>query len=142
MLTFFIGAFIALSGWSVLGAEPLPSDFSGTYDCKGQDKAEGSYTGVVELTRVAEQSSGPYTAYRFKLTVPGFGEYPGHASSKGAMMAIYFANTNPADNDYGTGIAQFKTSDTGGLSFEKFYYQPLYKGGNFGIETCQRQSSP
>jgi len=121
-------------------AASLPGDFSGTYACKGQDKAEGPYDGVVELERVAAQSTLEYSAYRFKLTVPGFGEYPGHASSRGSNMAIYFANTDPKDMDYGTGIASFKLNSKGVLSFTKFYYQPLYKGGNNGTEICTRTS--
>jgi len=117
-------------------AAGMPSDFSGTYECKGQDKAEGPYDGLVELEKVEALSTPEYSAYRFKLTVPGFGEYPGHASSQGSNMAIYFANTNPKDMDYGTGIARFKLNSNGVLSFTKFYYQPLYKGGNNGTEIC------
>ncbi|HEX4856768.1 MAG TPA: hypothetical protein VFV28_08130, partial [Limnobacter sp.] len=109
---------------------PLPADLGGRYECKGQDKAEGPYDGVVELEKVPAQSTKEYTAYRFKLTVPGFGEYPGHASAKGADMAIYFANTDQKDKDYGTGLARFDMSSKGVLKFTKFYYQPEYKGGN------------
>lgn len=121
-------------------AAKLPADFSGRYECKGQDKAEGPYDGVVELEKVAAQSTSDYTAYRFKLIVPGFGEYPGHASGKGADMAIYFANTDQKDKDYGTGLARFEQSSKGVLKFTKFYYQPEYKGGNNGTEVCTRIS--
>ena len=37
---------------------------------------------------------------------------------------------------FGTGIANFSKNKAGKWSFKKFYYEPEFKGGNFGIETC------
>lgn len=110
-------------------------DFSGTYDCTGIDRNEGKYTGVVRLARVPEQSTGEYGAYTFKLDVPDFGSYPGHAAAHGKDMAIYFANTDPATKDYGTGIARFSYKGRK-WSFFKYYFEPEYKGGNYGKEKC------
>jgi len=120
-------------------AAPKPHvgpDFSGRYDCKGQDDHEGPYTGEVTLTRVPSQSSGPYTAYRFQLDVPGYGSYPGEAAGKGQVLAIHFALTDPSTHDHGTGIAEFKRHRSGKWAFRKYYYEPEFKGGNFGIEDC------
>jgi hypothetical protein len=112
------------------------TDFSGIYDCKGQDNSEGAYTGKVTISLVKEKSTGEYGAYKFKLEVPGFGAYPGHAAARDNNMAIYFANTDLSTRDFGTGIANFAKDKSGKWFFKKFYYEPEFKGGNFGIETC------
>lgn len=131
---------------AVAVAAPGPSpaftgpDFSGVYACTGQDAQEGPYSGTVTLTLVREHSSGPHGAYRFQLEVPGYGVYPGHAAARGTQMAIHFALSDPAPQDYGTGLAEFRRERTGVRKgkwrFTKFYYEPAFKGGNHGFETC------
>ncbi|HJW03166.1 MAG TPA: hypothetical protein VJ548_07790 [Azospira sp.] len=112
------------------------TDFSGVYDCAGDDRQEGGYTGTVTLKLVREQSHGAYGAYTFTLEVPGYGTYPGHGAAQGRHMAIYFANTDPSTRDFGTGIATFSRAKAGRWSFTKYYYEPEFKGGNYGLETC------
>lgn len=114
-------------------------DFSGIYDCQGKDGQEGDYTGTVTLSLVPAQSMGQHGAYTFKLEVPGYGAYPGHAAARGKSMAIYFANTDPATQDFGTGIATFSKNKSGKWFFSKFYYEPEYKGGNSGTEVCTQR---
>lgn len=111
-------------------------DFSGVYECKGDDSHEGPYTGTVTLQLVREQSSGKYGAYEFKLEVPGYGTYPGQAAANGQMLAIHFALTDQSTKDYGTGIAQFTRAKSGKWKFSKYYYEPEFKGGNYGTESC------
>ena len=121
-------------------AEPFTGeDYSGVYDCKGLDSHEGPYDGVVTMTLNPAQSTGEYGAYEFKLEVPGYGVYPGHAATRGNLAAMHFALTDPATKDFGTGIAVFSTNDQGRLSFHKFYYEPEFKGGNYGMEDCTRR---
>lgn len=128
-----------LSGAACAKADFTGIDFSGTYDCQGKDSHEGDYTGTVTLNLVRTQSLGQHGAYSFKLEVPGYGAYPGHAAARGKSMAIYFANTDPATRDFGTGIATFTKTKTGKWSFSKFYYEPEFKGGNFGTEVCTQR---
>ena len=71
--------------------------------------------------------------------MPGYGRYPGHAASDGPDMAIHFALTDPSTQDYGTGIARFTKTRDGRWQFRKWYYEPAFKGGNFGRETCTQQ---
>lgn len=115
------------------------TDYSGVYDCKGLDQHEGPYTGTVTLTRNTAQSSGEYGAYDFKLEVPGYGTYPGQAVSLDKQIAIHFALTDPTPKDYGTGIATVFKDRQGHIGFRKFYYEPEFKGGNNGTETCVRR---
>jgi len=124
-----------------LAAKPayVGPDYSGVYACTGDDAHEGKYTGTVTLKLNAAQSVGEYGAYDFKLEVPGYGTYPGHAASQGDRIAIHFALTDQKTKDYGTGIATFKKGKDGRLAFRKYYYEPEFKGGNYGIEDCVKQ---
>lgn len=111
-------------------------DYSGIYECTGNDAHEGKYTGTVTMKLVPEQSTGNHGAYRFKLEVPGFGAYLGHAVSEGDKLAIHFALQDQSTRDYGTGIATIEKGKNGKWGFRKFYYEPEYKGGNTGTEEC------
>jgi hypothetical protein len=115
------------------------TDYSGVYQCNGDDSHEGKYTGTVTLKLNVAQSMGEYSAYDFKLEVPGYGAYPGHAAGQGDKLAIYFANTDPKTKDFGTGIATVKKGKDGKLAFRKYYYEPEFKGGNYGVEDCARK---
>ncbi|WP_349573583.1 hypothetical protein [Azotobacter salinestris] len=111
-------------------------DFSGTYDCTGDDSHEGQYTGTVTLELVRAQSFDQYGAYNFKLEVPGYGTYVGQAAAQGTHMGVYFALTDRSTRDYGTGIASLVRNEAGKWTFDKYYYEPEFKGGNFGTEKC------
>jgi hypothetical protein len=111
-------------------------DFSGVYACEGDDAHEGKYTASATLQLVPGQREGKNGAYMFKLEVPGYGAYPGHAATQGTMAAIYFANTNPVTRDFGTGIASFAKNGKGKWTFRKYYFEPEFKGGNHGFELC------
>jgi hypothetical protein len=114
-------------------------DFSGVYDCKGNDGHDGPYTGKATLALVRPQSTGEYAAYRFEVTVPEFGAYPGEAAAHGMEMAVHFANTDPKTKDFGIAIARFAIGTGGKWTFHNYYYEPEYKGGNYGIEDCTQR---
>jgi hypothetical protein len=114
-------------------------DYSGTYVCTGEDSHDGKFTGTATLTLVRAQSSGPHGAYDFRLEAPPYGVYLGEAAARGPSMAMRFANTDPKDKDYGTAIATFSRTRAGKWRFSSYYYEPAYKGGNFGTETCVRR---
>lgn len=118
-------------------AQPY-TDFSGVYTCTGDDAYEGKYSGTVTMKLKPEHSKGPYASYDFKLEVPGYGTYLGHAAANGNVAAMHFALTDQTTKDYGTGIAQFKMDKQGKLHFHKFYFEPEFKGGNTGLEDCVR----
>jgi len=114
-------------------------DFSGVYDCTGDDAHEGKYTGTVTMALNREQRTGRYGAYSFKLEVPGFGVYLGEAAAHGNHVAMHFALDQPNSQDHGMGIAAIKKNKEGKLTFRKFYYEPEYQGGNYGTEDCVRR---
>ena len=123
-------------------AKPEPytgPDYSGTYACTGKDDHEGDYTGTVTMELVRAQSTGVYGAYKFKLEVPGYGAYLGQAAARGKDVAIHFALTDQSTKDYGTAIASFTKNKAGKWSFSKYYFEPEFKGGNFGMERCVQQ---
>jgi hypothetical protein len=111
-------------------------NYSGRYVCKGDDSHEGPYTATVTLSLVREQSVARHGAYDFVMEVPGYGRYEGQAASHPGSLAIYFALTDPTPKDYGTGIATVRKTASGKWQFAKYYYQPGFKGGNHGHETC------
>jgi len=114
-------------------------DLSGVYACTGDDAHEGAYTGTVTMTLKPAHSKGRYSSYDFKLEVPGYGTYLGHAAATGYTAAMHFALTDQATKDYGTGVAHFKRNAQGKLIFDKFYFEPEFKGGNTGTEHCVQQ---
>jgi hypothetical protein len=132
----FLFSLLLTTSLNTYAAPYSGNDYSGVYYCTGQDHSEGEYKGTVTMHLAPRFSDGEYGAYEFLLEIPGFGAYPGHAASQGNKMAIYFANKDPKDHDFGTGIATFSKNKTGKWSFVKFYYEPQYKSGNFGKEIC------
>jgi hypothetical protein len=132
---FIIAAFMT-TGYAQAKPAFTGQDYSGVYDCTGDDAKEGKYKGTVMLTLKPEQSTGQYGAYFFKLDAQGFGIYPGEAAADGDKMAIHFALNEPNTKDAGTGIATFKKNAQGKQTFHKFYYESAYKGGNHGFEDC------
>lgn len=137
MKKFFI-LFCLLSAASITNAKPAftGENFSGVYDCTGDDSHEGKYTGTVTLELVTSQSLKQYGAYKFKLEVPKYGTYLGQAAANGTNVAMHFALADQSTKDYGTGIASFKKNKAGKWSFSKYYYEPEFKGGNYGTEEC------
>ncbi|GAB3464793.1 hypothetical protein [Azotobacter salinestris] len=89
---------------------------------------------TLELVRA--QSFDQYGAYNFKLEVPGYGTYLGQAAAQGTHMGVYFALTDQSTRDNGTGIASLVRNEAGKWTFDKYYYEPEFKGGNFGTEKC------
>lgn len=134
MLAILLGANAAFAATAFTG-----QDYSGVYDCTGNDAHEGPYTGTVTMTLDRKQSRGNYGAYQFKLEVPGYGTYLGEAAADGDRIAMHFALQDQATKDYGTGIATIKRDKRGRLGFRKYYYEPEFKGGNYGTEDCTRR---
>ncbi|HEY7985411.1 MAG TPA: hypothetical protein VIE17_00670 [Methylophilaceae bacterium] len=137
------------TGWLLIGlmlmsgvacARPRPpfmgQNFSGEYACTGDDAHEGPYNGTVTLKLMPEQSTAEYSAYSFKLQVPKYGTYVGEAAAIGNNIAMHFALTDPAPRDFGTGVAIMEKNKQGKWSFHKYYYEPEFKGGNYGFENC------
>jgi hypothetical protein len=140
-MRYLVVALMVLSS-GVFASEKVPfngSDFSGIYRCNGQDDHEGPYTSTVKLSLVKEQSTGKFASYSFNMDVPDYGTYPGYVAANGREASIHFALTDPSKKDFGTGIAHFSKAKNGKWRFSKFYYEPEFKGGNYGMESCVQQ---
>ncbi|MFT5452541.1 MAG: hypothetical protein ACI9N9_002034 [Enterobacterales bacterium] len=127
---------ILLSSITYAQADFSGIDYSGTYSCTGEDSHEGKYTGTVIIKLIVNQSYKKYGAYSFTLIVPEYGTYLGQAAAHENTMAAHFVLEDQSTKDYGTGIITFEKNSEGKWTFEKFYYEPEYKGGNYGIENC------
>jgi hypothetical protein len=118
------------------------TDFSGVYDCKGNDAHDGDYQGAVTLKLVSAQSFADHGAYTLTSEVPGLGTYTGYAAVMGKHMSFYFGLSDAGSKDYGTAIASFAKTRQGKKSkwsFHLYYYEPEYNGGNVGLEDCVRR---
>ena len=54
-------------------------------------------------------------------------------------VAIHFALNDQKTRDYGTALATVDIDVKGTIKFQKYYYEPEYKGGNYGTEECVRR---
>lgn len=135
-MKYLVLAISALLSISSYAEKTVYADYSGVYDCTGVDAHEGQYTGIVTMKLKPEHSHENYASYDFKLEVPDFGVYLGHAAANGSHVAMHFALTDQRTKDYGTGIAQMKKNAKGQWQFHKFYFEPEFKGGNTGVEGC------
>ncbi len=144
-MKYAIFAFLAITAFTINTASAAKTspvaykDYSGVYTCTGDDAHEGKYTGTVTMTLKPEHSHDSYASYDFKLEVPGYGTYLGHAAANGNHVAMHFALTDQSTKDYGTGIAKMTKNAKGQWTFHKFYFEPEFKGGNTGVEDCTRK---
>ena len=123
--------------WAAQASAPFTgADYSGRYECTGQDKHIGSYKGVVDMALDAKQSTGKYAAYTFTLTLEDKSRYDGMAAGTSDALGVYFAHTDPVLKDFGVGVAQMTSTPEGKVSFVKYYYTPEYEGGRHGLEHC------
>lgn len=130
---------LSLMCFSSFAETITPLDFSGVYECVGDDAHEGRYTGRVTMQLIPKYSKDNYASYDFKLEVPEYGTYLGHAAANGHHVAMHFALQDQSTRDYGTGIAEMKKNTKGQWAFHKFYFEPEFKGGNTGVEDCVMQ---
>lgn len=144
-MKYAIFAFLAIAVFTINTASAAKTspvaykDYSGVYTCTGDDAHEGKYTGTVTMTLKPEHSNDSYASYDFKLEVPGYGTYLGHAAANGNHVAMHFALADQSTKDYGTGIAKMTKNAKGQWTFHKFYFEPEFKGGNTGVEDCTRK---
>jgi hypothetical protein len=143
VLKFLIPTAAMLAALSVQAAQTRPAftgpDFSGVYDCKGNDEHDGAYQGALTLKLVPAQSFGEYGAYTLTSEVAGLGTYSGYAAVQGKHMSMYFGLADPKPKDYGTGVASFAKGKSGKWTFHLYYFEPEYRGGNYGLEDCVRR---
>lgn len=129
-----LGLLMAMPGYALPAF--TGTDFSGIYDCTGNDEHDGKYQSAVTLKIVPSKSFDKYGAYTLSSEVPGLGTYEGYAAIQGTHMSMYFGLKEPKSQDYGTGIASFSKAKNGKWSFHLYYFEPTYNKGNYGLEDC------
>jgi hypothetical protein len=107
-------------------------DISGVYACVGNDIHDGDTHSTMTVSLDRNYSSGKSGSY--KVTVDD--TYTGSIVSNGKQLAMDFANKDLSQNDFGVVLATVSRSSNGKFKIEKFYYEPQYKGGGNGFETC------
>ena len=122
-------------------------NLSGTYLCSGYDSHDGSFSGsklTLDLDSKNSQLNNGFGAYHYSVVTADGTQYAGEAVSNGNTLAMYFANTTAQGAaDHGVSIGMVSHDENAqGISqtvLHKFYYEPEYKGGGNGAETCIKQ---
>ena len=113
-------------------------DLSGEYTCTGDDQKDGKFEATMTLALDKAHSNETFAGYKFQLKAHDGTLYSGSATGDSANLAITFNNHDVSKKDFGTGIGKAVKNKSGKVQIEKFYYEPEYKGGDHGTETCVR----
>jgi hypothetical protein len=116
-------------------------NFSGIYDCKGNNELVGNYQVTVKLKLNRISSYGKFGAYDFSTETDNAVTYRGQAVANGYRLALSYKLTEGKYVEYSTGIAEMKKLKRGRWSFRNLYYEPDDNGGNYGQEDCIMQLS-
>lgn len=117
------------------------TNFSGIYDCKGNNELVGNYQVTVKLKLNRISSYGKFGAYDFSTETDNAVTYRGQAVANGNRLALSYKMTEGKYVEYSTGIAEMKKLSRGRWSFSNLYYEPDDSGGNYGKEDCVMQLS-
>ncbi len=117
-------------------------NFSGLYDCKGNNELVGDYQVTVKFKLNRISSYGKFGAYDFSTETDNAVTYRGQAVANGYRLALSYKLTEGKFVEYTTGIGEMKKLSRGRWSFRNLYYEPDDNGGNYGVEDCVMQPSP
>ncbi|OAM53055.1 hypothetical protein A7981_06435 [Methylovorus sp. MM2] len=131
-------ALVALLITNITYAQPAFTgvNYSGLYDCKGNNEQVGDYSVVVKLRLNRISSYGKFGAYYYEVETENSVLYAGQAAVDGNRMAISFNLSEKRSAEHSTGIATMKKNPQGRWSFQKLYYESDDSGGIYGKETC------
>ncbi|MBL8505992.1 hypothetical protein [Methylobacillus glycogenes] len=132
-----VSAMLAFS--SVAFAKPTftGNNYTGLYECKGENSSIGAYDVVVALRLNRVSSHGKFGAYYYETETVNSTVYHGQAVADGNRLAISFNIRDKKNNvDHSTGIATIKKIGKDRWSFRKEYFEPDDSGGSYGTEDC------
>lgn len=131
-------AMLSMAG--LVQADPKPAftgqNYSGVYDCKGDNDKVGEYEVTIALKINRVSSYGKFGAYNYEMTTVNAVTYIGQAIAEGNMIALSFPLKNGLNVDHSIGIAKMVKNKQGRWSFRKHYYEEDNSGGNYGSEYC------
>ena len=132
-----VSALLAFS--SLAQAKPAFTgiNYTGLYECKGENSSIGAYELVVALRLNRVSSHGKFGAYYYETETVNSTIYHGQAVIVGNRMAISFNIRDKKNNvDHSTGLATIKKVGKDRWSFRKEYFEPDDSGGSYGTEDC------
>jgi hypothetical protein len=125
-------------------AKPDPfngQDLSGNYMCRGEDHQDGKFSGTLTLKLDQPNSHNKDAGYSMVFSAENDNPlYIGYATTHNdSAMALYFKNINSNKaNDFGVASIEIK-SNKDNTWLKETYYQPSYKGGNYGTKFCTKK---
>lgn len=132
-----------LALFSVAQAKPAFTgiNFSGLYNCNGNNELVGNYQVTIKLKLNRISSYGKFGAYDFSTETDNAVTYRGQAVANGNRLALSYKMSDGKYAEITTGIAEMKKLTRGRWSFRNLYYEPDDSGGNYGQEDCVMQAS-
>ena len=135
---------ISLLMLAALPASALPAfngiNYSGSYDCQGENQQVGKYRLEVTLKLNLVSSTGRTGVYEYTAETENSVKFYGNAVIRGNQMAAsYVLDTSRRKDEPTTGLAAIKRDASGRWTFLNHYFEPDDFGGNYGTETCVMQ---
>ncbi|MFL9609922.1 hypothetical protein ACKF11_07520 [Methylobacillus sp. Pita2] len=132
-----VSAMLAFSGLAQAKPAFTGVNYTGLYECKGENSSIGAYDLVVALRLNRVSSHGKFGAYYYETETVNSTVYHGQAVVIGNRMAISFNIRDKKNNvDHSTGLATIKKVGKDRWSFRKEYFEPDDSGGSYGTEEC------
>jgi hypothetical protein len=125
-----------------VAAEPAFSgtNYSGIYDCQGENQKVGKYKLEVTLKLNLVSSTGRTGIYEYTAETENSVKFYGNAIVRNRQMAAsYVLDSSRRKDEPTTGLASIKRDANGSWSFLNHYFEPDDFGGNYGTETCMMQ---
>jgi hypothetical protein len=130
---------IALLGVASVAQAKIPfsgKNYSGVYECKGNNDQVGDYTVTATLRLNNVSSSGTFGAYHYEVETENSVTYRGQVAADGNRLAISFNFSEKKNLDHSTGVAVVKRNAQGHWTFRRLYYEGDDNGGVYGSENC------
>ncbi|MCB5184259.1 hypothetical protein LG201_03475 [Methylobacillus gramineus] len=132
-----VTAMLAFSGIAQAKPAFTGPNYTGLYECKGENSSIGAYEVDVALRLNRVSSHGKFGAYYYETETVNSTLYHGQAVAVGNHLAISFNIRDKKNNvDHSTGLATIKKISKDRWSFRKEYFEPDDSGGNYGTEDC------
>ncbi len=116
------------------------TNYSGIYDCQGENQQVGKYRLEVTLKLNLVSSTGRIGVYEYTAETENSVKFYGNAIVRGNQMAAsYVIDTSRRKDEPTTGLALIRRDANGRWTFINHYFEPDDFGGNYGTETCVMQ---
>lgn len=139
----FLSSLVAMPAHAKLGKAPMqPSNFSGVYECKGNNDSIGDYTVKVTLKIDTVNSKAGFSNYTYAMQTENGMTYNGYAVIENNQMASSIYMNDKPSAEMSVGVGSIKAIAKNRFSFTRKYFEPTDNEGTIGLETCMMPLHP